>query len=1219
MNRFFSLCAVALMVCLGISQTKAQVVQAGDAVVTCEATAASGFVIGLVHVQNANVQPVNTNWAAPMYHDPTWTLQHMGQVFGIALDGAGNIYTTATTCYGSTTFGPAGAGGIYKINAVTGAVTNWVTTVVSPSLNTVGTSQIPNTGPGLGNICFDPDHNQGQFFVTNMEDGKIYRINMSGIVQQIFDPMGPDGGTAGFAPRGERLWGIGYWNNRVYFSVWREDCGFPSAIVSNEIRSVPLSGAGAIVGPDVFEFSLPPIIGATNSNPVSDIEFTVTTGVTNTRMLLAERTMLADATPNAHASRLLEYVRTGLTWTASTSIFSIGTLASSACGYQANPIANSAGGCDYGYVSFDKNKHQTIGCDSAVWNTGDALHLGNPDIIYGLQRLPSTGGSIANSQLIDLDGNLATSQKTQIGDIDIVKTCVVKSICSQVGYTLTYDQSQAPKCCWDLTVTNNYQANFWTNIRLDILTAGVTFSSANAPAGWGLSSIGPTFAVFNPSVGQIPLGNSGPLKFCLNVGVAPPQKLLLTWIAKDGTICTDTLTTNCEQDTRKCGKLTNVNLKCNQTTPAGNTYSFSFTIFNDPTNIFTMSKASITVTSPVGVTLSPHLFSFPGVPPGGTSTTQNSTIFGGHPGDSLCLSIEAHNADSTWCCRFDTCFVLPPCKSCCDPLRVTFGQFGIGTNFLGTVTMNTTVTATIPLRSFNATVVSATRTSNCNVSPVGNVAGVFTGGSFTPVPVIPGPFGLNTSTISWGTNIAGSNATGAPLSLTLKFPPPPSGWFCRDTLRWCIKYTYQDTACHTCDTTICYSRVRYGLPWIVVDNPKDIPVPFHTDGGNGGGNGGTKGDGREPQGGTAQSVFTISMATSTTGQLTINNPSLQEGVDPGALITILGFDIEPEVGVDLQNISDNTTGQAARATDRIASLATLQQQINPGETRTFTLAYDNSLNALTFANYITVYYTVASDPETIQQSTLIAYARTPDGQGGDVLGVDKGIQLTNVRTYGLQFSNGNANGDGICRVVVTVTSDGDDLVAVGPGVDHTKMNLKSYRTLDPAAPPILLAEAPPATQAVESVVAAGEVVTPIYITVCGGLDKSATFHYTTYNQNGEVVTDGDVTASSPLAAGQAGINDPAKPGTRVNLVEAFPNPTTGSEMFRFTLAENDPNVSLVITNEQGQVVATLLKAVAYPAGTHEMTADLAKLPNGTYFYTLRTSTFTQTRKMQIVR
>ena len=69
-----------------------------------------------------------------------------------------------------------------------------------------GANQMPNFGVGLGNICYDNWNDQ--LFITNFEDGKIYRYNMSGDLLSSFDPFTADDGSNGFVGHGETIWGI---------------------------------------------------------------------------------------------------------------------------------------------------------------------------------------------------------------------------------------------------------------------------------------------------------------------------------------------------------------------------------------------------------------------------------------------------------------------------------------------------------------------------------------------------------------------------------------------------------------------------------------------------------------------------------------------------------------------------------------------------------------------------------------------------------------------------------------------------------------------------------------------------------------------------------------------------------------------------------------------------------------------------------------------------
>jgi hypothetical protein len=338
-----------------------------------------------VDLKNKGTAPLNTNWnTTALYSHPSWTHANLGTVFGVAVDQDGHVYVTASTSYYTHLTGIGGWGTVYKIDAATGL----------PSVF----ANLPNTGPGLGNICYDAVNSQ--FFVTNFEDGRIYRLDMAGTCLGTFDhatnvtgTCAPEAGDpAGFVPLGERPWGVNVWNNRLYYGLWVEDSGRPSS-AANEIWSVALSG-GNFSGAAQLEITLPVLAtGYTYSNPPSDISFSQT-GC----MLISERSMYIDDGPTAHQSRVLEYRQIGPVWWPSPVTYSVGVLGNG---------ENSAGGAD-----FDE--------DGDVWATGDALQFG-PQVIYGVQGLPCTGGDVTQSILVDLNANLTWQDKTLVGDVEV--TC----------------------------------------------------------------------------------------------------------------------------------------------------------------------------------------------------------------------------------------------------------------------------------------------------------------------------------------------------------------------------------------------------------------------------------------------------------------------------------------------------------------------------------------------------------------------------------------------------------------------------------------------------------------------------------------------------------------------------------------------------------------------------------------------------------------------------
>lgn len=356
--------------------------------------------------------PEDVNWAAiTRYNGPGvgWTVDSLGTVFGLTLDEYGNIFVCHTAIYGGDAVGQVfggGPGAVYRIDGVTGKITTFVKLPNFPD-----TSQPTGEDlPGLGNITYDCAHKQ--FFVTNMENGKIYRIKPVGVngptgtVVQVFDPMTPDAPSPGWAPLGERLWAVQIHGDRVFYSVWVED---PSVMSpqNNTIRSVGLDALGAILpGTDKQELVIPDNLGLGSqafygSNPTSDISFNAAGD-----MLLAERSMGGPTYSGAHQSRLLEYRCTEWCW-ARTNTFDVGDCCTR---------NNSAGGCDYDRMPYTGSS-QALG---RTWASGDALHLSGSytDIIYGLQGFRPNGGDITTSILVDSDGDTLGMDKVFQGDVE---------------------------------------------------------------------------------------------------------------------------------------------------------------------------------------------------------------------------------------------------------------------------------------------------------------------------------------------------------------------------------------------------------------------------------------------------------------------------------------------------------------------------------------------------------------------------------------------------------------------------------------------------------------------------------------------------------------------------------------------------------------------------------------------------------------------------------
>ncbi len=438
---------------------------------TCQETAPAGYMVGTMGSdlstvpknQVAAIFKTANNASAPIgddWNDPAlgvnrvqsifpkyWVSDSIGQVFGIALDHNGGIYLSATDVYSMDYsgvgqpfgYGAAGAAAIYYTNYSNPSTTiPLVTTKIAASFNTVGTNQIPNSGispgPGsgignsIGNIAFDNVHNQ--LFATNLEDGRIYRINpTNGKVKSIFDPFALDVAVAGMAGLGEQLWGIGVLtqggSTSVYFAR--------STAVGKEIWSIQLDASGEFIATaagaglftDIAISATKKQIAAVpgTQSKVTDIAFS-STG----KMLLAER-------GQPHNSKIYEYVLSGITWGAGSNFY-IGSGFIPPTPY---PIGhNSSGGVDYSNREV-KNTIPNFICDDIAWASGNVLGTqllpypggSYPKLVYGVQGMSSSGNSstLINNTKTDLymdyncTGNptarpLPGSVKGKIGDVE---------------------------------------------------------------------------------------------------------------------------------------------------------------------------------------------------------------------------------------------------------------------------------------------------------------------------------------------------------------------------------------------------------------------------------------------------------------------------------------------------------------------------------------------------------------------------------------------------------------------------------------------------------------------------------------------------------------------------------------------------------------------------------------------------------------------------------
>ncbi len=219
-------------------------------------------------MDNSKVLPVGTrtnftgNALVSDFHHPSWRIDSIGNVFGITIDQEGYMYAAASANYGAgfwiytslLQYGNIGggandlaaAGTIYQMDRFTGQA-SFFAQLPQQQFNFTHENcegiQTFNrdTGPGLGNIVYDPTHNQ--IFAANWEDGRIYRLDMNGNRLDSYDPQQLDNNAPGLPS---------FANDVVPYGLAVTEDGsqlfFGTLYDGGQIYSINLTSTGGFVG-----------------------------------------------------------------------------------------------------------------------------------------------------------------------------------------------------------------------------------------------------------------------------------------------------------------------------------------------------------------------------------------------------------------------------------------------------------------------------------------------------------------------------------------------------------------------------------------------------------------------------------------------------------------------------------------------------------------------------------------------------------------------------------------------------------------------------------------------------------------------------------------------------------------------------------------------------------------------------------------------------------
>lgn len=240
------------------------------------------------------------------FHHPSWHINSIGNVFGIAIDYEGNAYAAASANYGSGYLGSnaliqygnigggandlGAAGTIYKMDNITGQASVFCQLPQNAFNFAHQTCEGPSpdinrtTGPALGNIVYDEINNQ--MFAANWEDGRIYRIDMNGSILDSYDPGILDNNNVGMPgidndliPYGldidddaSRLFFGTLYNGTTLYSIDLNNNGSFAGTINNSSGNSSLT-IDNYVNNEVLHFSFASLIPASDFQSISDLEF----------------------------------------------------------------------------------------------------------------------------------------------------------------------------------------------------------------------------------------------------------------------------------------------------------------------------------------------------------------------------------------------------------------------------------------------------------------------------------------------------------------------------------------------------------------------------------------------------------------------------------------------------------------------------------------------------------------------------------------------------------------------------------------------------------------------------------------------------------------------------------------------------------------------------------------------------------------------------------
>jgi hypothetical protein len=408
-------------------------------------------------------------------------------------------------------------------------------------------ANLPHSGPGNGGQVFD--RATQQFFVSDLDSGLIYRLDINGTVLDAFDhgtsarplrglPAVADDGSAmdigspsfnsedpttwGYTQRERLVWGMAIHGGRLYYAV----------ADGPQIWSIGIRLDGTFANDPRWELD---VTGLASADAVTDIDFDG-----QGRMVLAQRgaqhgsydyTIFAEpgtASVVRYRREIPDDPATPGTWVEVPEEYAVGFRPD---GHNAN------GGVALGYGYDDNGMIRPNSCGETLWSTGEALRdnpalaeqlaTGGPPTVDGLQGNGVDLVRPANdppfqSYFADYDDDYSDqSAAGHLGDVEIYQSCAgVQGYGPYIPpyypptdwtpppagtFNLSIDKAAAPRVCypgesgWEcnfvVRVTNTGTEAYWGPVTvadsLPTNPAGADVSFAPQPP-WNCGPTGPS-------------------------------------------------------------------------------------------------------------------------------------------------------------------------------------------------------------------------------------------------------------------------------------------------------------------------------------------------------------------------------------------------------------------------------------------------------------------------------------------------------------------------------------------------------------------------------------------------------------------------------------------------------------------------------------------------------------------------------------------------------